>query len=50
MEADDAELGVLAGLDEELRRLGLVDEVRVEDVELVALHFFGVGGGGGVLR
>lgn len=40
MEADDAELGVLARLDEELRRLRLVDEVRVEDVELVALCVF----------
>lgn len=41
MEAQHARLAVLAGgilLDNERGRFRLVDEVRVEDVELVALH------------
>ncbi|KFW12031.1 Putative uncharacterized protein encoded by CACTIN-AS1, partial [Fulmarus glacialis] len=44
MEAQDGKvLVVLAGLQEVLRRRALVDEVRVEDVELVALHNLGGG-------
>ncbi|KFO53564.1 Putative uncharacterized protein encoded by CACTIN-AS1, partial [Corvus brachyrhynchos] len=44
MEAQDGKvLVVLAGLQEVLGRRALVDEVRVEDVELVALHDLGGG-------
>lgn len=41
VEADDEEVSRVCGLQVVRRRDGLVDEVRVEDVELVALHALG---------